>query len=261
MTLKKLLPAALCALSLLTACEKDKDVERLEQTYDFLLAAADYTAEGYYNQVYNTNLTNLVWFPDLITTHKAEVETWDGVEYKSWYGMCPSSSTDKDDHTAAGDWPAYQWGSCTGGGVKDRAFMLCCWDTREKTSAVPEKVSVGFGLATGGEMKPQQCYITNSNYAYWAMKNGTAFSAPFGNDDWCKVTITGIDDQNRTTGKIDVFLAENGHILNTWQLVDLTRLGTCTAVYFQMFSSDTGQFGMNTPAYFCLDELTVVSEY
>jgi hypothetical protein len=39
--------------------------------------------------------------------------------------------------------------------------------------------------------------------------------------------------------------------------VDLTLLGAATRLTFGLSSSDNGPFGMNTPAYFALDSLTV----
>ena len=46
-------------------------------------------------------------------------------------------------------------------------------------------------------------------------------------------------------------------ILNTWKKVDLSELGYVTSIGFSVSSTDTGDWGMNTPAYFCIDKLTV----
>ena len=42
--------------------------------------------------------------------------------------------------------------------------------------------------------------------------------------------------------------------MNTWEWVDLTTLGSLDSVSFRLSSSDVGSFGMNTPAFFCIDE-------
>ena len=40
--------------------------------------------------------------------------------------------------------------------------------------------------------------------------------------------------------------------------MNLAPLGTqIDMIYFQMTSSDTGAWGMNNPAYFCLDNLEI----
>jgi len=43
------------------------------------------------------------------------------------------------------------------------------------------------------------------------------------------------------------------YILNEWIYVDLTVLGEVDSLQFSLTSSDTGAVGMNTPAYFCID--------
>jgi len=253
--------AAMCLLTL-TACNDDGNgggIDPYTFTYKFDLSAVDYTDQGYFNQIYNTQVGNLAWTPNLITTHKATEDVYDGIVYKSWSGFCPSSSKDREDHSAD-DWVKYQWGAITGSGVSDDSYLLACWDVAETTTAVPQTVTCGIGTYNGYNCKPQSVYITNSAYGYWAMKKGTAFSRPFSDTDWCKVTIiglTGAASNVTETGRIEVYLARDGQILDTWIPIDLTPLGACNVFYFQMSSSDSGQFGMNNPAYFCLDDLQI----
>ena len=46
----------------------------------------------------------------------------------------------------------------------------------------------------------------------------------------------------------------------TWTKIDLSSIGYCYALEFSMTSTDTGQWGMNTPSYFALDALTVSTD-
>ena len=70
------------------------------------------------------------------------------------------------------------------------------------------------------------------------------------------------------TGSIDFYLADfrsvdNGDdfIRGDWSSVDLTPLGNnVTKLRFELSSSDNGMFGMNTPAYFAVDNLVAVPE-
>ncbi|MCJ7692331.1 MAG: DUF4465 domain-containing protein [Sedimentisphaerales bacterium] len=113
-------------------------------------------------------------------------------------------------------------------------------------------------------------YVTNTNYAYYSMQDGDAFAKKFGGStgddpDWFLLTITGIDQGGGITGTVDFYLAdfrfENNdldYILNTWQPVDISALGIVESLQFSLTSSDTGDWGMNTPAYFALD--TIVPE-
>ncbi len=110
-------------------------------------------------------------------------------------------------------------------------------------------------------------YVTNNNYTYYAMLNGDAFSIKFGgesgnNQDWFLLTITGKDVDGVVTGTVDFYLADYrfadnsaDYIVNTWQYVDLTSLGAVKSLEFTLSSSDVGQWGMNTPAFFALDTL------
>lgn len=110
-------------------------------------------------------------------------------------------------------------------------------------------------------------YLTNNNYAYYAMANGDDFTTKFGgadgnNADWFLLTITGHDVNGVETGSIDFYLADFrfednslDYIVSDWTFVDLRDLGEVQALTFSFASSDTGDFGMNTPAYFAMDNL------
>lgn len=108
-------------------------------------------------------------------------------------------------------------------------------------------------------------YITNTTYAYKSMLVGDQFAKKFGgasgNDtDFFKVTIKGYRSGQLTTDSIDAYLADfrssdnsKDYILRAWKWVNLLPLGKVDSLQFLLTSSDVGQFGMNTPAYFCID--------
>jgi hypothetical protein len=112
-------------------------------------------------------------------------------------------------------------------------------------------------------------YVTNSTYAYNSMRDGDAFAKKFGgvtgNDpDWFKLTIKRYVGGQLYNDSIDYYLADfrdpnnaNDYIVNDWQWVDLTPIAHADSLLFTLSSSDTGQFGMNTPAYFCIDNFTI----
>ncbi len=106
-------------------------------------------------------------------------------------------------------------------------------------------------------------YITNSTYAYLAIQDGNDgagfVKGPFDNTDFFTLTISGYDANSNLTNSVDVQLwdAVSEQALNNWLWVDLTSLGVVSKIGFSLASSDVGQFGMNTPAYFALDDLTV----
>ncbi|MFM7184787.1 MAG: DUF4465 domain-containing protein, partial [Planctomycetota bacterium] len=47
--------------------------------------------------------------------------------------------------------------------------------------------------------------------------------------------------------------------LATWDWFDLSSLGTVDRIEFSFDGSDKGIFGLNTPAYFAMDDLTVAA--
>jgi len=113
-------------------------------------------------------------------------------------------------------------------------------------------------------------YVTNTTYTALTMQTGDAFSKAFGgasgdDPDYLLLTVTGFDAGGTQTGAVDFFLADyrfadnsNDYIVDRWTWVDLTPLGEVASLAFSMSGSDTGDFGLNTPAYFALDDLTVV---
>ena len=101
-------------------------------------------------------------------------------------------------------------------------------------------------------------YITNSAYAYVSMLNGDAYAKKFGEGDWFKLTIKGFDAEGAETGTKEYYLADlrdadKAYIINDWRYVDLSGLGKVSKLSFELTSTDNGDWGMNTPAYFCFD--------
>jgi uncharacterized protein DUF4465/type IX secretion system substrate protein len=108
-------------------------------------------------------------------------------------------------------------------------------------------------------------FVTNNTYAANSMRDGDAFAKQFGgatgNDpDWFLLTIKGYTNGNITTDSVNFYLADyrfvdnnQDYIVKQWQWVDLTSLGNVDSLTFLLSSSDTGQWGMNTPAFFCMD--------
>jgi len=121
--------------------------------------------------------------------------------------------------------------------------------------------------------RPLSLQITNTTYAALSMKNGDSFAKKFGgtsgtDPDFFKLTINGFSATSQPTGSLDFYLADyrfensaSDYIVTTWTPVDLSSLGASTnALTFSLASSDNGRFGMNTPAYFAVDQITTVPE-
>ena len=107
-------------------------------------------------------------------------------------------------------------------------------------------------------------WITNSTYAYKSMTNGDGYARKFTKGDWYKVTAIGYDETNKEIGSVEILLANYTTNTDTpiskWMWFDLTSLQNAVKIKFIPSSSDTGTFGMNTPAYFCLDDITLIEK-
>ena len=117
-------------------------------------------------------------------------------------------------------------------------------------------------------------YVNNTTYAALSMRDGDMFAKKFGgssgNDpDWFKLTITGKDESGAILGTVDFYLADYrftnnalDYIIDDWTWVDLTTLGPdVKTLHFTLSSSDTGPWGMNTPAFFAMDNLSFVPSF
>ena len=90
------------------------------------------------------------------------------------------------------------------------------------------------------------------------MTCGDSYAKKFEKGDWFKLTITGYDENDEETGTKEYYLADlrdeaTAYIINDWRYVDLSGLGKVAKIGFELSSSDNGNWGMNTPAYFCFD--------
>ncbi len=125
--------------------------------------------------------------------------------------------------------------------------------------------------------RPQGFYATNSTYAYNSMRDGDFASRKFGDTtgtnsglpqgnypDWFKLTVFGYSN-GAINDSVEFYLADfrfsddtQDYIVKDWQWVDLQSLTSADSLDFQLTSSDNNpMYGMNTPAYFCMDDFTV----
>ena len=85
------------------------------------------------------------------------------------------------------------------------------------------------------------------------MSFGDGYAKKFDKNDWFKLTIDATLNGQGIDTQVIVELAANGEYIDKWTYVDLSQFGPVDAIKFTLTSSDTGEAGMNTPAYFCID--------
>lgn len=101
-------------------------------------------------------------------------------------------------------------------------------------------------------------YVTNTTYAENVILNGNNLARKLDQEgDVFTLKITGYAADNAETGSVSYNLAEvkegKLYYVKDWRWVDLTSLGKVKYVKFEFEGSDTGEYGLNTPAYFAMD--------
>jgi hypothetical protein len=172
------------------------------------------------------------------------IDSYGGFDYEYWYGFAYSDVVNSTD-------PAFtnQYASFPGGGYQSSIYAVAFGDGARITLPGPASLS-GFRIA-------------NTTYAALTMRDGDqyGFSAPLPLGGWFATTATG-KLASTITGTATYYLADlRGDlppgILTNWDWFDLSGLGMVDTVEFAFSGSDTGTFGLNTPAYFAMDTLTV----
>ncbi|MEO8627357.1 MAG: DUF4465 domain-containing protein [Betaproteobacteria bacterium] len=233
-------------------------------------------------------MTPLVWFATLLPiaggVHAATVSTFDDLPLvpNSFYAPAATTTFASGAATFNHDFTDFGGGCCSSG-----------WTYTNKTDTTTPGFGNAFsayaGSGAGGSANYAVAFFgtptvkfaspsivasadfTNTTYAALSMLNGDTFAKKFGgasgNDqDFFKLTIIGKDALGATTGTVDYYLADYrfsnnaaDYVRNAWGVVDLTSLGAVSSLGFELASSDSGQFGINTPAYFAMDNLAVIA--
>ena len=174
--------------------------------------------------------------------------------WDSWSGWAISKSTDV---TTPGF--TNQYSAITGGGYDNSSNYAVGFASGPtimnlQNDAVGEVVN-GF-------------YITNATYAYLSMQDGDQFAKKFGgatgdDPDYFFLTIKAFSNGELSADSIDFYLGDyrftdntQDYLINEWTYLDLTSLGAADSLQITASSSDVGQFGINTPTYFCIDNVT-----
>jgi len=229
------------AVIFLTSCHKN-DTEKVEvKTIDF--ENLNPGTQGYWN---GSDLTGNFNYGGMTFTNEYNTS------YNSWQGFAYSQKADVTTAWFGNQFSVYD----AANGINKFAIYY------------PPYGSDAFAsFPDGTEKKIRSISVCNDTYAALSIKEGDDFAKKFGgtsgNDqDWYKLTIVGYDAEGNVTGSVDFYLADyrfsdnsKDYIINKWTAVDLTSLGKVNKITFHFSSSDNGDWGMNTPATVCLDNI------
>lgn len=247
--------ASSMALSLMSCSNEDNPVQPVDQVMTVTFENQRLNADGFWNggdatqmaysyesygsvySVYNsTYAENGVTLPVTYTSYTSD---WGNGDY--WSGFSISGRTE----TAFANLSPDQYNNVAGRAHSGGNFCVITTYGEVISIDQPQGVTIK-GL-----------YFTNSAYTVNSILNGDAYSGPgFDATDWLTCTITG-KHADGTTASVDLPLAKDGAYVSDWEYADLTSLGKVVELSFAFSGSRTGDYGLNTPAYICIDDITI----
>ena len=231
----------------LMSCEKEETKKVITVDFEELTVPA----EGYWNGSDDSGgfTSGGIQFSNSFTDWGGGVTSWSGFAY--------STMTNVDSAGFANQYSTY-----AGSGYNSsKNFLVGCVDLYGGNLPTLTYVDAEDGF------EPIRIWVTNTTYASLSMKNGDFVAKKFGGEsgndpDWFELMIIGIGLNNQPVDTIEYFLADyrldsdEDYIQKKWYAVDIGRLGRVKALQFSLASSDVGDYGMNTPAYFCIDQIS-----
>lgn len=174
-------------------------------------------------------------------------------QFGSWSGFGVSAQTDTSNGTFSNQY------SCFAGEAKSgSAFAIAYYFGR-----------VFFRNPNPGTpLKLSSLSYTNSTWAAKVIRNGDAFSKKFGGQSGNDPDYFALKVFNHYNGQVTdtaiLYLADyrftdnaQDYIVKAWKEATFNFSQPFDSIGFELESTDVGAFGMNTPAYFCLDDIVV----
>ena len=169
-----------------------------------------------------------------------------------WYGFAYSQMHD----LATFDYSSNEFSAYVLNDRPENKFMVgfvSTWDA--------ESIEISFSQP----VKDLSFDVANSTLAALAMKgeDPSGFARKFENGDEFLLLIQLYDandnplfvDENNQPKLEEIPLAQGTSILNSWMNIQISGNGQISKIEFSLSSTDSGEWGMNTPAYFCIDNI------
>lgn len=191
-------------------------------------------------------------------------------DYNTWWGFTASNSANNAKQTNT---MTYQFSNMGVGGIvlnDDGTVKTNSYGAPVTSASMPYLVAfamTGFSkhpadmtFTTDKSYEVIGAYFNLNSYTYYSIEDGDSFARAFTNGDKFTLTVHGVSPEgDEKTVDVDLASYSNGNLTinRGWMYVDLSALGTVDQIWFSMTSTDSGAYGMNTPAYFCMDKLMV----
>ncbi len=185
--------------------------------------------------------------------------------FGSWSGFAVSNETDSTTPGFSNQFSAFP-GTGAGTGADNYGLGFGSSGSLDPTDEQQLRGLPTITLPDGFQI--ESALFTNTTYAALSMRDGDLFAKQFGgptgdDPDFFKLSVFGIGEDGEALGtEIEFYLADfrfsdnsQDYILDTWESLDLSALADARSLHFNLSSSDVGDFGMNTPAFFAIDNL------
>ena len=257
----------LTAAVALAASAAMADVITLDLNKPMNPTSLEYNEKGVWTECYDD--VNYTWleFGDengvfgLSHLIDGEGASWGGYY---WDGFCPAIGGDQTDYN--GDWTTNFGGCMAGGGCvigedgtvtadPTKPYLVAYYSSWAMEGPSNQVMFVDKDGNT--TFKPVGVYVCNHPWPYYGCVHGDGFGRAFEEGDYFEITAVGVDaDGNEKSVSMNLVEFTNGELiaLNDWTFFDLSSLGEVESVYFTLNSTDSGAYGMNTAAYFCMDK-------
>lgn len=250
------LAAALVAPAILSSCSDDEPDNKYEElNLDIDKAGLSFNTDDVWA---GWNKNEPLKIGDFTLSHG-----WAGYAF----GFTAAKITDTQNYP--GSMPDHQFAVMPGGGSKGTGtpYVVGYWDTYQETAGGQVGYTCEITLSnpdgTSRPFYPQSIKVTNTCYTYYTMLEGNDFAKKFEEGDWLRLDVTARTASGGTE-RLSFYLADckgpdkSKWFVTGWETFDLTKLGKVSNLVFQISSSDTGAFGINTPTYFAIDDLRTV---
>ena len=212
------------------ACNKDE-----EEPYDVVVDFQDVVIP---NGKFNNDAGSAGFFKEGIVSFQNSYEFYEDWGMGVWYGFACSQMHDVETPGWENEYSAYVLDDSP-----ENKFMVGFISTWDAPS-----IEITFD----NPVKDLSFDVANTTWAALAMKDGDPPARKFTETDWFKLTIKATSTDAIET--ITINLGEGAKITNMWNPISV-QSKNILKLEFSLDSSDTGDWGMNTPSYFCIDNI------
>lgn len=118
-----------------------------------------------------------------------------------------------------------------------------------------DEATICFADSVAREVKTID--LIGTTYMLSVAKHGNGVASPLlSGTSYLNLNIEGFNG-TESKGVLPVAICAGGGFMSRWYTCDISSLGKVTSLKFTMEGSDTGEWGLNTPAYFAFDNVVI----